>query len=401
MLFGVVILLFCTLAAATPAAAQEVPPAFRELSDSIAAVTGFPREGGNSIRLFTDGADYLERLYEEAEKAQHFIELEFFIFCNDNVGHRFRDLFIRKAREGVAVCLMVDNGLTPLVPYSFFEEMEKAGVEVRFFVDYNQRLGGLLRDHYHRDHRKIIVIDGRVAFIGGMNPVDKVYHWKDAHIQLEGPAVASVRALFRQAWRERGGKELQDTPPPPPCGDAIVQVMPGVPDSSTRPVSPLQTFIGDILDRAQDYVWIMTPYYWDPPHWILERMNAAVRRGVEVRLLIPAVSDYRFATELNYTARPALLAAGVRIYAYQGRFCHGKMIVSDDSLAGVTSLNFNNRSIIRDYEAGLFLYDSVSVSTCKEFLLAITDLSEEVKEAYVNPFRRRIRAWLRPLNSAL
>lgn len=390
MFFGAAILLLFGLVVTLPAAAQDISPSFRELSDSIGAASGFPRLEGNAFELETTGPEFIDALLEDLRGAGSSIEMELFIFRNDKVGCCIRDLLIRKAREGVAVRVLLDNILSVICPYAFLEELERAGGEVLYFVDNGEPLPEFLREVFHRDHRKIIVIDGRVAYVGGMNPYDKVIGWGDAHLRLEGPVVASAREMFRQMWEERGGSALQDHPLPQPAGSAVAQMIPGVPDSRRNPVSPYQVFLGEVVRRAQSYVYIQTPYIW-MPDWLLALLAEAVGRGVDVRIITPATSDYTLSTHLNFAAQTEILAAGVRLFEYTDFFSHAKTFVADDAVACVGSLNLNSRSFVYDYECGVLFYDAASIAACKAPLDGMMDRYPELTQYNPNLFMRR---WL-------
>ena len=390
MLIGAAILLFCTLAATLPAAAQDIPLRFRELSDSLSAETGYPRLEGNSIQLQTTGPEFIDALFEDVRRARTSIEMELFIFRNDKVGFLLRDLLVDKAREGVAVQVLVDNILSVISPSAFLEKLERAGGEVRYFVDTGQPLARALKVGFNRDHRKIIVLDGQVAYVGGMNPYDKVIGWEDAHVRMEGPVVASARDMFRQMWEGNGGTALQAMPVPPQVGTVVAQMLPGVPESRESPTSPYQVFLGEVVRRAQSYVYIQTPYIW-MPDWLLNLLSEAVGRGVDVRVIAPATSDYTLSTHLNFAAHTKVLSAGVRLFEYADHFSHAKVFVSDDAVACVGSLNLNSRSFVYDYECGVLFYDDASIAACKAPLDRLMETYYEVTEYRPNAF---MRSWL-------
>lgn len=337
-----------------------------ELSAYLRHSGCFPVCDGTQTRYFPGGEEMLEALLPELEKAERFIFLEFFIIEEGTMWGRILEVLTRKAREGVDVRVMYDGMCESFhLPAGYWKLLEKQGIRAKAFAP----IIPLLSSHYnYRDHRKILVIDGRIAYTGGVNLADEYINrvrrfgrWKDAAIELRGGAVKSFTLLFLQMWNI--GAEapeyapfLEDAPAPDkpqgyvlPYGDCPLD---------REKVG--ESVYMDILNRAKDYVHIMTPYL------ILDgELEAALRfaalRGVQVQLILPGIPDKQMAYALAKTHYRALLEAGVELYEYSPGFVHAKVFVSDDIKAVVGSINLDYRSLYHHFECAAYLYRTACI----------------------------------------
>lgn len=317
----------------------------------------FPVRSGNQIEWFCTGDDYLASLYADLNAAQSFIESEFYHLYNDGVGKTLQEIFIRKAREGVIVRLLVDGMVNPHVPKTYFYKMRKAGVEVVFYDDPDARIWELLDDVQNRTHRKIIVIDHRIGYTGGMNPIDEVREWGDIHMRVQGPVVADLHSLLDQGRSRFKGSDCPVEPAPTPAGDVTARLIVG--GRADYPI--LERLYEQTFQSARESIWIRTPYFC-PPKSILSALKAAAQRGVDVRIYLPKASDWPMVDSAGKAFFKQLLEAGVHLYYCGGAFNHAKTFVVDGTLGCAGTVNLDNRSLVINQEDGLFLYGPSALS---------------------------------------
>ena len=331
----------------------------------------FPLFDRTEARYFPIGETMFEAMLEELEKAEKFIFLEFFIIQEGYMWGRILDILTRKAKEGVEIRVLYD-GMCEMftLPVNYWKLLEKVGIRARPF----SAIKPVVSSHYnYRDHRKILVIDGRVAFTGGVNLADEYInrierfgHWKDTGVMLKGPAARSFTLMFLQMWYV-GEKEpdyetwLQapaELPAALPEAESEKRgyVMPYC-DSPLDGEKVGESVYMDILNRATDYVHIMTPYL------ILDgeletALRFAAERGVDVKLILPGIPDKKVAWALAKTHYRRLTESGVKIYEYAPGFVHAKVFVSDDRKAVVGSINLDYRSLYHHFECATYLYQT-------------------------------------------
>lgn len=317
-----------------------------------------------TVSYFPSGEAKYEAMLRELEKAEHFIFLEYFIVDEGIMWGNILDILARKAREGVEVRLMYDGSCEfSTLPRSYPDMLGKLGIQCRAFSPVTP----FVSTHYnYRDHRKILVIDGHTAFTGGVNLADEYInrierfgHWKDSAVMLRGEAVKSFTLMFLQMWclQERS-IELGDylSHPAPVCKNARGFVLPYGDSPLDNDRVGHQVYL-DIINRAERYLYIMTPYL------ILdaEMENAlkfAASRGVELRLILPAIPDKKMPYALAKNHYKALLSAGVKIYEYSPGFVHSKVFLADDTRAVVGSINLDYRSLSHHFECAAYMYDT-------------------------------------------
>ena len=356
---------------ASPAAckAEDLPPETQGLAAYLEHC-GFPCYPNTEAEYFPLGDDAFEVMLQELKRAEHFIFLEYFIVSEGYMWGRILEILTEKVREGVEVRLMYDGTCAvALLPYGYPKKLEKLGISCRMFAP----LRPFVSTHYnYRDHRKIMVIDGKVGFTGGINLSDeyinrtsRLGHWKDTAIALRGDAVRSLTLMFLQMWDvssvhftpEVYSKYL-DVPQP------VREKEPGyvIPYGD----SPLdRDLVGemvymDIINRANRYVHIMTPYLIIDNE-MLTALTYAARRGVEVQLILPHIPDKEIAFSLAHTYYRRLLDSGVQVYEYEPGFVHAKVFVSDDCKAVVGTINLDYRSLYHHFECAAYLYDTPEI----------------------------------------
>lgn len=351
----------------------------------------FPAYRNTETVYFPSGEAKFEAVLKELEKATEYIFLEYFIIEEGYMWGRILETLIRKAEEGVIVRVMYD-GMCEMSTVSpdYDKKLREVGIEAKPFSP----IRPLVSSHYnYRDHRKILVVDGKVAFTGGVNLADEYInkkerfgHWKDAAVMIKGPAVKSFVLMFLQMWnigsdtRELNAYLAEDHGPAEPEGGYVIPFC----DSPLDDDKVGETVYMDILNRAGTYVHIMTPYL------ILDgelemSLRYAAQRGVEVSLILPGIPDKKAAYALAKTHYRRLLDAGVHIYEYTPGFVHSKVFVSDDAKAVVGTINLDYRSLYHHFECAAYLYKTDCIRNIEEdFRTTLTECREVTYETIKN-----------------
>lgn len=338
----------------------------------------------NSFEIITSGARKRELLLEDIRKAQKYIHLEYFRFGNDASGREVRDALLKKASEGVEVRFINNNMSAWRIPASYFEDMRKGGMEVKNFTSIRYGWHIWLMRLNHQDHRKMVIIDGKVAYTGGMNINDNYFcRWRDTHLRIEGPVIARLQVSFIDTWLSCGGKLNRPLPyyfdipmkgGEAPLKDKLLQV---VTDAPEFPLPSTQLAYEWILQNAREYVYIQTPYFI-PPTSFLHALKGAALRGVDVRLMLPKEMDTPLIGWANRSYYEECLEAGVRIFERSGAFIHCKTLVADDAVSIVGATNLDARSFGINNEVNTFAYDRETALACKEIFLDDPAALEEI-----------------------
>ena len=332
----------------------------------------YPSYEDAAVKYFPQGEDKFRELLVQLERAEHFIFLEYFIIDKGLVWDAVQEILVRKARQGVEVRLMYDGTCTlSLLPMNFPKEMEELGIRCKVFSP----MRPFLSTHQNnRDHRKIVVIDGRTAFTGGVNLADEYInrkdrfgHWKDTAVMVQGRAVDSFTLMFLQMWnidegvREDYHKYLiasdENVEPGMKRGGLIAPYG----DSPLDTEAVGEKVYLDIINRAQDYVHVMTPYLILTETMIRSLIFAA-QRGIEVKIILPHIPDKKYAYWLARTYYSELIQGGVKIYEYIPGFVHAKVFTSDDAKAVVGTINLDYRSLYLHFECAVYMYNNPVVS---------------------------------------
>ena len=256
-------------------------------------------------------------------------------------------------------------------PRAFFDHMIKAGVQVIRYTNFRTSLRTTIMRVNYQDHRKIAVIDGQVAYTGGMNLNDNYfYHWRDTHLRIEGPAVHALDAAFLDTFMSSAGRITRPLPfyfpDVVPAGEGkTLQI---VTDAAEYPFTAAEHAYLWILDHARDYVYLQTPYFM-PPEPVLAALKGAALRGVDVRVMLPKEVDTPFFNEGNASYYEECVQAGIKIFIRGGEFIHSKTLVCDDCLAVIGASNLDHRSFRLNNEVNTFIYDRDTALRCKEIFL--------------------------------
>jgi cardiolipin synthase len=330
-----------------------------------------PPETARAVDILADGDAAFDAMVAAIAAARHHVHAEYYIFRPDRAGARIRDALVERARAGVEVRLLVDAGGSSSLGRSFLAPLVEAGGRVERFNPI--RLGRLRRQVVNfRTHRKILVVDGRVGFTGGMNVSDDHSRaargeaaWRDVHVQLEGAAVHGLQLTFIEDWAFAAeaevvgaGERLRAYFPEAAPGPLTAQVIASGPDQSD---SATESFLFAAIAGARERVWITTPYFV-PTEPLEEALTTAALRGVDVQLIVPRRTDSRLADAAGTTYHDALLAAGARVHVYGPPMIHAKTMVVDDDLAVVGTANFDARSFHLNFEVVVALYGGPPVA---------------------------------------
>lgn len=349
----------------------------------------------NRVTLLNNGDEKFPAVLEDLENARQFIHIEYYIYENDGIGNRIKEVLIRKAKEGVKVRFIYDDFGSRSLRKDFLSELKAGGVEaVPFYRVFWPFLASRLN---YRNHRKIIVVDGHTGYVGGINISDRYintvggneFFWRDIHVRIQGPAVWTLQFTFLADWNfcSRRRVNLDEGLFPPlqkslTVATELVQVVAGGPD---YPRSAIMLSYFTAIAGASARIYLTSPYFI-PNMSILDALRKAALSGKDVRLLVPGRSDAGFANAASRAFYLELLECGVKIYLYQKGFVHSKTLIVDDYLSVVGTANMDNRSFDLNFEINAIIYG-------KEFCRQLTDSFlkdiEDSKLVTLQMWRRR------------
>ncbi|MBU3857418.1 cardiolipin synthase [Bacteroides gallinaceum] len=343
------------------------------LMNFFSHVNGALPFGGNRTTVYIDGASMLADLIKELYRAKHHIHVEFYIFEDDAVGRLVRDVLIDKAREGVKVRVLHDDVGCWKVSHAFYEQMLCEGIEVMSFlkVRFPQFTGKV----NYRNHRKIVVIDGKVGFVGGMNLAERYVKgvpwgvWRDTHAKLEGKVVYGLQTAFLTDWYAMDRTLFTSAeyfPKTDVRGNVVAQIVTSDPVGEWRDI--MQGLMMAICS-ARRYFYVQTPYFL-PDEEVKTALQTAALAGVDVRIMLPKKADTWLIHKASLSYLAEMMKAGVKIYLYRKGFIHSKLMVSDDEFSTIGSTNMDFRSFEHNFEANAFFYDKDTASALKEIFLA-------------------------------
>jgi cardiolipin synthase len=345
----------------------------RELVASVRQHASMPLTSGNRVGALIDGPQTYAAIEADLKAARHHIHLETFIFGADDIGRRFGELLAQKRKEGVEVRVLYDSIGSMDTPKGFFEHLRRQGIEVREFRPMNPVKNPRIWDINNRDHRKIIVVDGKVGFTGGIN-IDSTYSsasssrpgpkrgiedgWRDTHMRIQGPAVKQLQTLFLQSWAEAGepleAKEGDRyLPSVSSTGETLITIVGNDSESDDR--SLYGTYL-TAFKHSSRRLWITHAYFAPNPE-LLDALVDAAHRGVDVRLIVPAFTDSRIVLNATQSTFTPLLKAGVKIYELKDALLHAKSVVVDGAVSIVGSANLDMRSFLHNDEVNAIVID--------------------------------------------
>ena len=334
----------------------------------------------NQIKLYTNATLLYEQIFEDIKKATHHINVEYYVFSPDNLGRRMMDALIEKSKEGVQVRLIVDDVGSWNFKKSHEKELRDAGIEVERFLEVG--LSFISSRVNYRNHRKILVIDGKVGYTGGINVADRYVKglswgtWRDTHARYEGGVVLGLQRAFFEDWFFVRQSLIDDSvyyPAPSQEGTVRIQTVVSGPD---MPWTSIMQMFTKSFSMAKKRIFIETPYFM-PPEALMESMQTAALSGVDVRLILPRRSDAPLTLLSSHSYLDAMFKAGIKVYFYHPGFIHSKITIVDDEVGFIGSANMDFRSFEQNFELNTVIYDKEVVAQ----LVSIyeQDLSDSLK----------------------
>ena len=365
---------------------------------------GIPVTGNNRVKLLMSGQEKFADLFSAIRQARHHIHLEYFNFRNDSIGDALFDLLAEKAAEGVEVRAMFDafgnwSNNKPL-RNKHLKAIRKRGIEI---VKFDPITFPYVNHVMHRDHRKIVVIDGQTGYTGGMNVADyylnglpKIGQWHDMHVRIEGDAVRYLQGIFLTMWNRETGQHVggpeyfADIDIPDEIAEEVA-IVDRVPRETPRSISHAYAAA---IDSAKQVIRIINPYFV-PTKSIRRALKNALKRNVRVEIMIPSVSDVPFTPEAALYFVHKLMKRGAHIYLFNGGFHHSKVMTVDDAYCTVGTANLNSRSLRYDYETNAFIFDPHTTRQLNTlFSHDCLNSTRLTKEWWMQrPLRKKILGW--------
>jgi len=345
-------------------------PAFASLETITSAFSTLPFTTNNSTKLLVNGQQTYEHMLDAIAQAKHYILFQTYIIHSDDASIRFRDALVERAKEGVAVHLLYDGIGARTLSKRYIASLEEHGAIVKSFRS-TKGFGRRFQINF-RNHRKILIVDGDIAFMGGLNIGDeylgkdpKFGHWRDTHLQIKGTAVKCLQRTFLADWywatKEVPEVSWTTRSLPAACGDQTAFIL------ATGPADPIQScalFFITVINHAKARLWIASPYFV-PSTSVLNALKLAALRGVDVRIILPNNPDQLLVYWCSFSYYEELRQVGIQVYRYQPGFMHQKIILCDRDIAGVGTTNLDNRSFFLNFEAMTFILNE-GVDTSKD-----------------------------------
>ena len=349
-----------------------------QLHSSLSSLNRWPFSRGNHFELLIDGDRTFTAIEEAISKSESYILFQFYIIRDDGLGRRLKEALIERAKAGVRVHFLYDEIGSHGLPRGFKDDLTAAGVEVDAFGTTRGRSNRFQINF--RNHRKIVVVDGKVAFVGGHNVGDeylgeseKFGHWRDTHLRITGPSVKECQGVFLQDWYWASRKLPEvDTVPEAVADGGLAMVMPSGP---TRDFEVCQMAFQILIGGAREKLWIASPYLV-PDEATLVALQHAVHRGVDVRVMIPAVKDHLIVYLAAFSFFEEMEKSGIKVLRYGPGFLHQKAILVDDAIAGIGTVNIDERSFRLNFEVTAFSCET-------EFVASVTEMFETDFESCV------------------
>ena len=358
-----------------------VPAAYQPLVNLLNRNKQNPLLYGSELTCYTSGTDKFDAFLDEISQAKHHIHLQYYIFADDEIGKKVKEALIAKAKEGVEVRVLYDDVGSWNVKKRFFQEMRNAGIEVHAFLRvvfpiFSSKVN-------YRNHRKVVVIDGKTGFFGGMNIADRYVKgtswgvWHDLHFKVTGKGVHGLQSAFLIDWYVASKQLIKGKiyyPEEKIFGNNIMQFVTSGPVGQWRFYLQAVTFS---ITNAKKYVYIQTPYFL-PTDGLNQALQAVALGGVDIRLMLPNRSDTRMANMASRSFLDEMVKAGVKVYFYESGFLHAKLLVMDDMLTSIGSANIDFRSFEHNFEINAFVYQESFAKEMKKVFL--DDINQHCKQ---------------------
>jgi len=320
-----------------------------------------PFTSGNATKLLVDGQETFDDILAGIDAAEQYVLFQFFIIKDDEIGRTMQRKLIEKARAGVRVYFLYDEVGSHSLPRRYKEELRAAGIQVSEFGT-TQGFGNRFQLNF-RNHRKVVVVDGRVAWIGGHNVGDeylgrdpKFGHWRDTHVRIEGPAAIGAQLSFAEDWNWATGSMPSVNWVPSAAADGSDETVLIIPSGPADDLETAALMFTQAINAANERIWIASPYFV-PDEGVMSALQLAALRGVDVRILIPEEADHLLVWLAAFTYFDEALDVGVRFYKYTAGFLHEKVVLIDESSAAIGTANFDNRSFRLNFEITALIAD--------------------------------------------
>lgn len=381
-------------------------PVERSHAKLLGRISRLPITSGNAAKLLVDGEETFDAILSAMEEAKDYILFQFYILRDDELGQRCKDVCLRKAAEGVRVYVLYDELGSKNLSKEYVDELISNKVEIAPF-NTTQGKGNRLRLNF-RNHRKIVVVDGEVAFVGGHNVGDEylgkdpvLTPWRDTHVELRGPVVQCIQVPFVEDWNWATGKtpELDWDPKSAEGGNTGAACIP------TGPADRLETgtlFFLHAINSAQERLWIVSPYFV-PDEQLMSALQLAALRGVDVRILIPQNPDHVHVYLSGISYLEEAEEAGIKIYRYQPGFLHQKVWLIDSHTAAVGTANLDNRSMRLNFEVTMLMFGQEFAREVEKMMEAdfakseLASMSEYTERSLPYQFMVRVCRLLAPV----
>ncbi|MBO8173123.1 MAG: cardiolipin synthase [Bacillaceae bacterium] len=344
-------------------------PHMSKLRNLVSQNSRAPLTSNNAAEIYIDGDPHFEALKEALQKATHHIHMVYYILRDDEVGKDIQEILMQKARAGVRVRVLYDGVGSHKLSRKYVEDLKAAGVEVAVFLPvvfpyFNSKIN-------YRNHRKIVVVDGKIGFVGGMNIGDEyrglgpLGYWRDTHMKVEGEAVYQLQMIFMKDWYVATNQFIQDLtyfPEQEKIGDEQIQIVASGPDSDWEFI--LHTYFL-MITNAKHYIYLTSPYLI-PDESILTALKTAALSGVDVRLILPSYPDHKIVFWGSRSYYEELLESGVKIFEYEKGFVHAKTIIVDGEIASLGTANMDMRSFEHNFEVNAIIYQGESIATLEK-----------------------------------
>lgn len=362
---------------------------FKDLIKMNLFYNSFSFTQNNDVKIYTDGQAKFCELFDCLEKAKNHIHMEYYIIRNDDLGNKLLSILVKKAEEGIEVRLLYDSVGGRQITRDKIEELKSSGVKIAVF--FASKLPFFNFKINYRNHRKIVVIDGKTAFIGGFNVGNEyvglnkeIGYWRDTHLKIEGDAVIDLQTRFFLDWNYAYKEDLMFLPDYFPDnnnhGNVGIQIISSGPD---KPDETIKSNYVKMINSAKKSILIQTPYFI-PDASVYESIKIAAMSGVDVKIMIPCKPDHPFVYWATYWYCGGLLKYGVKIFTYENGFMHAKTLVIDGTVASVGTANFDVRSFKLNFECNALIYDTTVSSMLQNIFTDDLNYSLELtRELYL------------------
>ena len=369
----------------------------KKITKLIQKTVKCPVTCSNELSLLQDGKITFESIFEALEGAKEHIHLQYYIYEDGLLAEKLLDIFKRKVKENVTIRLLYDGIGSYSLSKKYLKKLKEIGVETAQFLPF--RFGRFLTSLNYRNHRKIIVVDNKVGFTGGINISDKYLKgdpslgkWHDTHLKIEGEAVDFLNSIFITDWYLASGGKVDISTfkvAKAPSFQTPLQIVPSGPDDD---FDVMEQVYFSIINSAEKYLYIVNPYII-PNHAILQGLMTAALSGVDVRLLMSSTTDIKLVDWCVRAYYESYLKAGIKVYLHADGFLHSKVMLCDDEIASIGTANLDNRSLQQNYEAQAFVYDEDLCQRMKQKFLEDCD-----KSKVLNDYRKfSQRPWINKL----